>query len=193
MPQSLKSLFLILALTILIGMGWYFAVYRPDWVKLQAFKEESKKLLVQLQSFKVTDAQISALQAQVEKIQDEILTTRSKLIPKENLSQAVNELRNCGSRFGLKFNQVIPEYKSLIKLPDVEQTPSEIINLPVHVKLQGYYKNFGRFVEALRELPFYVSVGEVIIVYNEAIHPRVEILVDMILFLTDRTETQTKS
>ena len=60
---------------------------------------------------------------------------------------------------------------------------SEILQLTVHFKLQGYYKNFGKFLSSLDKLPFYISLGEIMLVYNERVYPKIDIQMDVVLYL----------
>ncbi|MFQ5751340.1 MAG: type 4a pilus biogenesis protein PilO, partial [bacterium] len=129
----------------------------------------------------------------IEKMQDEIREKQKKIIPKDDLALIVQEIQRKGRTFGLKFDTVIPDYETLMNDPGTEKESEEVLKLTVHMKLQGFYKSFGRFVESLNSLPFYLSIGELTLVYNEKIYPEVEILVDTVLYLRIASETQIKT
>jgi len=191
MTETLKAVFIASALLIALCLGWFFFVYEPKASRLEIVKEETQDLVLKLQSMRVTEAQVVALGKQVEIIKNGIKLTQEKIIFKDDLPAAIKEIKNNGSKFGLKFHQIIPDYSSLINSKENEKGANAgLLRLIVHFKLQGYYKNFGKFLSSLDKLPFYISLGEVTIVYNDSIHPQVDVLFDGVLFLRDRSNSE---
>ena len=140
---------------------------------------------------RVSEAQVAALEKQVEVIKNDIKLTQEKIIFKDELPAAIKEIKTIGSKFGLKFHQIIPDYSSLINSKENEQEASAgLLRLIVHFKLQGYYKSFGKFLSSLDKLPFYMSLGEVTLVYNDSIHPQIDILFDGVLFLREKSNSE---
>jgi len=176
---------LLIAAAVLLGVccAWYFFLYDPGLSKLQVINDETEKLLVKLQSFRVTDEQLSSLEEQIRKIDNELHQVQAKVLPKGELPLVIDQIQKKGRVFGLKFSAIIPEYKSLVNAEEPESGSGDLIKLTVHAQLQGYYKNFGRFLESLAQLPFYVSLGEISLVYHEPVYPQIVILVDFVLYL----------
>ncbi|MCH8981355.1 type 4a pilus biogenesis protein PilO [candidate division KSB1 bacterium] len=134
---------------------------------------------------------IDTLHNDLDGIKKDIKITQEKIIFKHDLPAAIKKIKNSGSKFGLKFQQIIPDYPSLINSKEKEQEANAgLLRLTVHFKLQGYYKSFGKFLSSLDKLPFYMSLGEVTIVYNDNIHPQVGILFDGVLFLYDKSNSE---
>lgn len=171
------------ALLITLCLGWFFLLYRPEVSKVEAIREKTEDLLIQLRSLRVTEAQVTILEKRVEGIKNEIKLTQNKMIAKDDLQVAINQVRKNGSWFGLKFHKIIPDYPSLIGSEEAMHANSEVLELTVHFKMQGYYKNFGKFLSSLDKLPFYISLGEIRLVYNGLIHPEIDILMDAVLYL----------
>ena len=193
MSESLKPLIIATVLLLAICAGWYFVIYRPDASKLETVEQDAKDLLLRLQSFAVTDKQLAALEKQIEKLQEEIVNTQSKLIPKDQLSKIVAQIQKRGKARGLKFDIMIPDFDSLINDPDEGNVIEDLLKLKVHMKIQGRYKNFGKFTDSFAGLPFYISVDELLLVYNEQIHPEIEILMDAVLYLRRTVGAQLKT
>ena len=188
MTETLKAVFIASALLIALCLGWFFFVYEPKASRLEIVKEETQDLVLKLQSMRVTEAQVVALGKQVEIIKNGIKLTQEKIIFKDDLPAAIKEIRNSGRKFGLKFHKIIPDYPSLINSEENEQEANPgLLRLTVHFKLQGYYKSFGKFLSSLGKLPFYISLGELAIVYNDSIHPQVDIIFDGVLFLREKS------
>ncbi|HEX9653784.1 MAG TPA: type 4a pilus biogenesis protein PilO, partial [bacterium] len=160
----------------------YLLLYRPDASKSQVLKDETEKLMIQVQSLQVTDVQISALQTQIEKLKVELAKTNARVSAKEELPKLIDDIKSKGVVLGVKFRTIIPEYNSLVSHPYDESAP-EISKVTIHFQMQGYYKDFGRFVESLETLPFFLSVGDFSLVYEESVFPEILITVDIVLYL----------
>jgi len=191
MNETLKAVLIASAILIALGLGWFFFFYQPKTSRLEIVKKETQDLIFKVKSIRVTNAEFIALRKQVEIIKNDIKLTQEKTIFKDDLPAALKKIKNSGSKFGLKFHQIIPDYPSLINSKENEQEANAgLLRLIVHFKLQGYYKSFGKFLSSLDKLPFYMSLREVTIVYNDSIHPEVDVLFDGVLFLYDKSNSE---
>lgn len=185
MTDSFKSILIATALLIVIGVTWFFILYRPEVAELQSLKEKTEDVLMSLRSLRVTDAQVNALAERAEALKQDITAVQAKIAPKSQLPAIVEQIRRKGQRYGLKFHNIIPDYNSLLSMSSEQNGQTDILKLTLHIKLQGRYKNLGKFIESLGDLPVYLSIGELSINYQEAIHPELEIYLDTILYLRD--------
>ena len=191
MTETLKTALIASALLIALSLGWFFFLYQPKTSKLAIVKKETQDLIYKVKSIRVTNEEVIALGKQVESVKNEIKLTQKKIIFKDDLPAAIKKIKNSGSKFGLKFHQIIPDYTSLVNSKEKQQEANPgLLKLTVHFKLQGYYKSFGKFLSSLDKLPFLVSLGEVTIIYNDNIHPQVGILFDGVLFLYDKSKSE---
>jgi len=191
MNETLKAALIASAILIALGLGWFFFFYEPKTSRLEIIKKETQDLVFKVKSIRVTNAEFIALGKQVEIIKNDIKLTQEKIIFKDDLPAAIKKIKNSGSKFGLKFHQIIPDYPALIHSKENEQEANAgLLRLNVHFKIQGYYKSFGKFLSSLDKLPFYMTLREVTIVYNDSIHPQVDILFDGVLFLYDKSNSE---
>lgn len=188
MSTSMKTIIVAVSALILIFTGWFFLLYRPKVSDLHSLKEDTQNLVLKLQSFRVSDQQILILEKEAENLGKEIEGKRAKILPKDQLPLVIQQFRSKGTKFGLKFEQMIPDYETLIKVED--EKVSEVLKLTVHMKLQGHYKNLGQFIDSIDQLPFLVSFGDIRISYEASIFPELVILMDAILYLLDESEAK---
>jgi Tfp pilus assembly protein PilO len=188
LTDFLKPFAIAMVILIAISAGWYLVLYRPDASRSEVLKGETEQLMIQLQSFRVTDMQISTLQTQIEKLNVELAKTNARVCPKDDLPKLIDDIKAKGIANGLKFITIIPEYGDLVSKPNEESTA--IIKLTVHFQIQGFYKNFGNFVESLATLPFFVSMGNCTMTYEESVFPQILITMDVVLYLS-QSPTQT--
>ena len=109
MNETLKTLLIAGALLITLCLGWFFFLYQPKSSRLETVKEETQGIVFKLQSMRVTEAQVVALEKQVKIIKNDIKLTQDKIIFKDDLPAAIREIKTNGSKFGLKFHKIIPE------------------------------------------------------------------------------------
>ncbi len=183
MNESLKILIIAVLGLLAVCLCWFLFMYRPEIVKLRNLKSETGQLLARIQSLRVTDAQVDDLEKGVEQLQKEIAKKQAGLLLKEDLHSAVQQIQKHGKRYGVKLQKIIPDYDKLIATTEESQVAEAAMALTLHLKLRSKYKNFGRFLEKLDDLPFLISVGELTLGYDEQSFPELVALLDVQVFL----------
>jgi Tfp pilus assembly protein PilO len=175
---------IVVSCVFLLGLTviWFMFLYKPQASELRILKEETEGLFLKLQSLRATKEQIAVLEQQVEKLSNEVRDAGQKVAPKESLPQLVQHLKKKGTGHGLTFHNIIPDFESLIAAGG---NSTDVLKLTLHLKLQGEYLNIGRYIASLGDLPFYVSVGDILLTYNHRIHPEVDVTLDLNVFLAD--------
>jgi len=146
--------------------------------------------MLKLQSFSASDRDIKALEERVELLRKGIKISQEKIVTKDQLESIVGQIKSRGQKYGLKFHSMLPDYDNLIKVKGEEKEFSEVSQLKIEIKMQGYYKRFGQFIDSFDEFPFLVSLGEISVNYNGEIHPELEIYLEAILYLREKDEPQ---
>lgn len=192
MSDTQRTLIITGFLILTLITAWYAFIYRPKMIEIKSIKLETENLLNKLRSFRVSQRQIVTLEKKLEQLEKEIQSTQSRIPTKTEFPQALQQIKILGGRYGLKFLNILPEYDSLIAMP-TNPDDSEMIQITVHIQLQGRYKNYGQFLEALKDLPFYVSLGDMILSYKKEYFPELEIMLDVILYLRRESSNQGKT
>ncbi|RMD94915.1 MAG: hypothetical protein D6813_01335 [Calditrichaeota bacterium] len=192
MSDTQRTLIITGFLILTLITAWYAFIYRPKMIEIKSIKLETENLLNKLRSFRVSQRQIVTLEKKLEQLEKEIQSTQSRIPTKTEFPQALQQIKILGGRYGLKFLNILPEYDSLIAMP-TNPDDSEMIQITVHIQLQGRYKNYGQFLEALKDLPFYVSLGDMILSYKKEYFPELEIMLDIILYLRRESSNQGKT
>ena len=180
--DNTKTIVVSSVILISLTVIWFMLLYRPQASELKVLKEETQDLLLKLQSLRATDEQITVLEKQVAKLRTEVREAGQKVVPKKRLPQVVEQLRKKGRGYRLTFHNIIPDYESLIA---ADNSSADVLKLTLHLKMQGQYLDVGRYIASLGDLPFYVSVGDMLLRYNESIHPEVDVTLDLDVFLSD--------
>ncbi|RMF63780.1 MAG: hypothetical protein D6743_10280 [Calditrichaeota bacterium] len=183
MTETVRTLIVASAVLLIICVGWFFFLYKPEIAKLQVLKEDTEKLMLKLQSLRVNDEQLKALQKQAELQDTELRRLEARLVHKEDLPMLVTALKRRGKRFGLRFDRILPDYDHLME--GGQENPARALKLVIHLKLQGRYKSLGKFIDSLNDLPYLLSVGEVTLNYDQRIYPELEIILDVAAYLQE--------
>ncbi len=193
MSGTVKFVLIATIFLVSLAAGWYFLVYRPDAQRLNSVEGDVEDLVLKLRSFTVSEKQIAALEAQIEKLRNQVALTESKLITKDDLSFTLQQIKKRGNSYGLKFEQILPDFDSLMDDPEEETSTHGIMKLRVDMKLKGRYKRFGKFVASFGTFPFHVSIADMRIFYNQQIHPELDIVVEALLYLRRQKVSQART
>lgn len=183
MNESSKLAVIVLAILVLICAGWYALFYRPQLVQVQTLKQKTDDLVLKINSFTITDEQLLTLEAQVAEKRSLVQQRKTKLVTKEELPKVVDQIRREGNKYGLRFQQIIPDFNALVQAPGPETEAGGIRKLVLHLSMRGRYLSFGKFLEALMAMPFQVSLGEFRVAYEDGTFPELQLGVDTEVYL----------
>ncbi len=185
MKEHAKVLIVVGACLLAMCASWLFFLYRPGLSRAAALSTESQRLMTQLRSLQVTDAQIAALEENVRSLESELGKMQSRVVPRDSLPAAVARIRRHAARYGIKPYKIIPDYDALVSAKENGIPASPVKPLTLHMKLRGRYLHLGRFLKHCGELPFLVSVGDLTLGYDERSYPELEILLDLRIFIRE--------
>ncbi len=188
MSDSVKTLLIAIGLLVLISTAWFFLLYNPKVSKISEIKQQTQKLIDRIRSFRVTQDHVDDLETQIAAISKEIAANEARVISKDELPGIVRQIHKTGRKYGVDFKKIIPDYDSLIEIG--RNSNDEIYELVMHIQLRATYKQFGLFLEALDKMPFMVSLGEMTMAYSPESFPRLAIEVGMILYLDEKTVSE---
>ena len=184
MNETAKTLAVAVAILFVLCVGWFFSHYRPNLARVTVLQEKKEELLNKIRGFRISDAELASLEKRVDSHRRGLRAARARFVSKDDLEYAVEQIKLQGARLGLKFDQIIPDYASLMTIASLSEAGAQVQKLTVHLNMRGGYNSFGRFLESLEKLPFLVSLGEVSVVYHKGIHPELELVADAQLFVT---------
>ena len=122
---------------LLVVISLIFA-YRPLMIKLGDADRELKSLEAQLLSQR---NQVAALKK---------LDLKGRLMQKEEVSQAIDELTERGRTLGLKFVSITPGELQ-------KSAQGNFKKLPINFKIESEYQSLGQFLAYLEEFPLTIA------------------------------------
>ncbi len=187
MKDSVRTLAVASAVLLVIALVWFFVLYQPKRSRLQTLQTESQNVISLIKSFRSSSQEVAGLEKEIEELKQDLEGTRSKILAKEGLGTAIMRLKSEGKKYGLQFQNMIPDYAALAAAKTKGGPGAAVLKLPVHIKLRGRYNSFGRYLASLETLPFLVSFGDMSLAYDTEIFPDVAILFDAVLYMRNDT------
>ncbi|MFP4606624.1 MAG: type 4a pilus biogenesis protein PilO [Thiohalospira sp.] len=145
------------ALVVLILSG--LLLLRPAWSELQEAGAREERLLERYGDRRALAADLDRHRQRMEEIRDLYADLLERLPRGSEMADLLTRISEAGRSAGLSFERFEP-------LPEV---PGEFYaEAPVRLRLNGTFTEFGRFVQALVELPRVVTIGDLTIEANDS-------------------------
>jgi len=141
---------------VLVLVGLF--LLRPVWSDLAAAEAREEALLERYAERRALAADLPRHRQRMEAIRELYNDLLQRLPRGSEMASLLTRISEAGRAAGLRFERFEP-------LPEV---PAEFYaEAPVRLRLSGTFTEFGRFVQALVELPRVVTIGDVSVTANE--------------------------
>ncbi|MFQ6614502.1 MAG: type 4a pilus biogenesis protein PilO [Fidelibacterota bacterium] len=141
-------------LALIAGVvAWYFFMYQAQVNKIKSVQAEISKLNRQLNRSNVSINSLPDLKNSVSSMVEEFDSLSIKLPTKDQVSTMVSEIVKAALTEDLTIDKITPAIQAMLESPDY------FVKVPIEIEINGSYLNFGRFMEALYQLPFHIYVS----------------------------------
>jgi type IV pilus assembly protein PilO len=156
-PAPVKGA-VILVLCILLGIGWFYYDTQDQIVRLDKQEEEEQTLRKDFEAKQAKAANLEAYRKQLEEMKQTFGAMLRQLPNKTEVADLLVDVSQTGLAAGLEFELFDP----------VGEVPKEFYaELPINLKVNGDYHEFGEFISGLAALPRIVTIHDI------KIYPRV--------------------
>lgn len=150
---------------------------------MERLQEAIESLNVRLQARDVSQPILARLESRVVALEAEVASIHGRIPPRARLPAVLEEVKQRGAQHGLQFDAILPDYDSLIR--SESDTVAAMSRVNVHFRLRGRYQDFGRFLESLKSLPFYVTPVVTSLEFQPKLYPRLRIALDAWFYLRE--------
>jgi type IV pilus assembly protein PilO len=155
-PTPIKAA-VVLVLCILLGIGWYFYDTKDQIVRLDKQKTEEQTLRKDFENKQAKAANLEAYRKQLEEMKQSFGAMLRQLPNKTEVADLLVDVSQTGLAAGLEFELFDP----------AGEVPKEFYaELPINLKVNDEYHEFGEFISGLAALPRIVTI------HNVKIYPR---------------------
>lgn len=178
---------------VLIILGWYFVYFRDAQSQMNRYASQISDWMQKLRTITVSQDAIDGLEADIQKMKEEIEAIERKVYHIEEIREIARQLVVTARSYRLKVISIVPSYDVLfpVEQPQGEQKP--LVKLPIEIEMTGRFVNAGRFIEKIPELPFALAPNGVEFHSDPNIYPRLRIVLRGYLFLLNEPKSTGKS
>jgi type IV pilus assembly protein PilO len=142
----------ILVLCSVIGVALYYFDTSDQLDRLRAEEDKELQLRTSFESKQAQTVNLDAYAQQIEEIKKSFGAMLRQLPDKTEVASLLVDVSQTGLAAGLEFELFQPE---------AEQAKDFYAELPIKIKVNGHYHEFGRFVSGLAALPRIVTLHDV--------------------------------
>jgi len=150
-PVFAKALVIVL-LCAGIGFAWYYFIVKDQLVRLEAAAAEELELRASFEEKQDKAANLEAYQQQLVEMRESFGAMLRQLPDKTEVAALLVDVSQTGLAAGLEFE---------LFQPAGEQNQDFYAELPIRMRVNGQYHEFGRFISGLAALPRIVTIHDV--------------------------------
>jgi type IV pilus assembly protein PilO len=151
-PLLFRGAFIVLIFALVTGGGMYQFVFKTQTPKLEKVRAQEKSLKDRFQAKQRLAANFDAYKVQLEQMQREFGTMLRQLPGKTEVPSLLTDISQTGLAAGLE--------EKLFQ-PSQEIQRDFYAELPIRIRLNGTYHEFGEFVSGIAALPRIVTLHNI--------------------------------
>jgi type IV pilus assembly protein PilO len=150
-PLPVKGLAMLIVLVLIIG-GSYYEFTMPQLEELDKAQQEEVAKLADLDAKQQKAANLEPLRAQLEDIRKIMDEMKQKLPSKTEIPDLLQSVSQAGLGAGLEFE---------IFKPSTEKPVEFYVELPIDIRVNGQYHEFGKFISQVANLERIVTSHDI--------------------------------
>lgn len=146
------KLIIVLLLCAAVGAGWYYFDIKEQYVKLGKVEKIEQQLREEFESKQAKAANLENYKKQLNEMRESFGAMLRQLPDKTEVADLLVDVSQTGLAAGLEFELFQPQ--ALV--------PREFYaELPIQIRVNGRYHEFGEFISGLASLPRIVTIHNV--------------------------------
>ena len=141
---------IIIALSVLMGVGYYAGVYQDANDGLKRLRTQELELQRKLSEVRSIAANIDEFREEIDDLELQLSKVLRQLPDKKEIEVLLTDISNLGKTAGI-------EIKSFQRRDDVEH--GFYAEVPISIEIEGRYHDIARFFDLLADLPRIVNMG----------------------------------
>lgn len=143
---------LVLVLCALLGWAWYYFIVKDQIARLDTVRAEELTLRKTFEDKQDKAANLEAYEQQLTEMEESFGAMVRQLPDRTEVAGLLVDVSQTGLAAGLEFE---------LFQPAGEQNKDFYAELPIRVRVNGRYHEFGRFISGLAALPRIVTIHDV--------------------------------
>ncbi|MBM3322098.1 hypothetical protein FJY69_01255 [candidate division WOR-3 bacterium] len=156
----------------LLAIAAWFLLYQPRLQSRQRTAAQVVELQKQLDETRARVKNIGRLRLRVGELQEANSAFVARVIPRSQMLTMLRRLANEAAAQKVRFLEIAPP--GLDSLLQEESPAHPLRSVPFLITVQGRYLDVGRYVESLKDFPYFVRVPDFEVNAREDIRPEIE-------------------
>jgi Tfp pilus assembly protein PilO len=156
----------------LLAIAAWFLLYQPRLQSRRRTAAQVVELQKQLDETRARVKNIGRLRQRVGELQEANAAFIARVIPRSQMLTMLRRLAEEAAAKKVRFLEIAPP--GLDTLLQEESPASPLRSVPFLITVQGRYLDVGRYVESLRDFPYFVRVPDFEVNAREDIRPEIE-------------------
>jgi type IV pilus assembly protein PilO len=152
-PTPAKGLVLAV-LAVMAGFGWYHMATKDQLAELDKVRQQEQSLRTEFEGKQAKAANLEAYKKQLAEMEQSFGAMLRQLPDRTEVAALLVDVSQTGLAAGLEFE---------LFDPTGEQRKEFYAELPIKLKVNGSYHEFGEFISGLAALPRIVTIHDVLI------------------------------
>ncbi len=157
---------------IIIFLFFLIFLYRPRIASRLAVHNKIKQVQARITEIRALGREIERLKLKIKELEEANQQFIEKVTARDYALELTKKLASEAQKYEVRFLTIRPPGLDTLLLQENEATP--IRPIPFEVTCQGKYLDIGRFIESLKDFPFYIKVYEIEMTGKSEIRPAIE-------------------
>jgi Tfp pilus assembly protein PilO len=156
----------ILAGCVLAVIIWAYVYYFPVQQKIIRTRAETSLYRAKVKSSSEFEKKIPALEERIHKLRHELTSAQKKILDASSIDNLVEKLRSNLETFDIKIHAVNPVLSGSPATGN-KAVNNDFQNLYIEVSMEASFKNLTKFLDSIKELPFFVNPKGITIAHKD--------------------------
>ena len=157
---------------LVIIIIFIFFLYRPKIISSRVVATQAASLKKQVKENEAMARDLDKLRAQVVSLEESQREFMAKVAPRSDILSVVRQLVTLAAPYNLTFTEMQPP--GLDTLMRTEDSDRPLQPVPFLLTFQGRYLDIARFIESLKDFPYFIRTPEIEVNAKEELRPVLE-------------------
>lgn len=195
LEKSIQSAFfqkyaIAAVVVIAILAVWLFLYFIPLRRQISLSVNEIDQWGSKIKASILTVEQVEKISNIVAQIKVDIKEIEKKIYYLEDMPIIARELLKYGNSHKLEIESMTPNYDVLFEVKSLHSEGKPLVKLPISIQMTGRYKNIGKFISDVENLPFAFAPDGFELTANPVIYPKIDINVKCFLYLLNEEKSK---
>jgi len=185
-PLKSKRIMAMTGATLVLVAAWMAFVYLPVMSSKNLLSEECLSLENEIERYRAGIGDIRQLYDNVGDLECRLSAILDELGSTDSIPEFIQALKEDMRGYGMNDINIMPELAGLIEKESITMGERSINRIEFRVTAKGGYLPVGRYIEHLREQPYYCGQTALNLIYNHDIDPMINVSCSFCILLENR-------